>query len=86
MHAHEVARRYGSKGIISLSLHPGALSTGLQKNAPGWFNAIFGLLRKEPRYGTLTELFAGLGELGDTEREERNRGYILPREGGRGVE
>jgi NAD(P)-dependent dehydrogenase (short-subunit alcohol dehydrogenase family) len=78
MHAHEFARRYGDKGIVSFSLHPGALSTGLQKNAPGWFNAIFGLLRKEPRYGALTELFAGLVELNGEEKEERNGGYILP--------
>jgi retinol dehydrogenase-12 len=53
MFAHEFARRYGhgGKGILSLSLHPGALKTGLQRNAPGWFNFLFGALRKEARLG-----------------------------------
>jgi len=60
--AQEYARLYHThgKGIVSLSLHPGALSTGLQKNAPRWFNAIFSVLRREPRFGALTELFAGI--------------------------
>jgi len=83
MQAHEFARRYHDRGIISLSLHPGALSTGLQKHLPGWFNAVFGLLRKEPRFGALTELFAGIGDIGEGEEKMleqggRNGSYILP--------
>jgi len=59
------------------------LSTGLQKNAAGWFNAIFGVLRKDPRFGALTELWAGLRELKDEEEKMigvggRNGGYTLP--------
>jgi retinol dehydrogenase 12 len=83
MHAHELARRYNAQRLVSFSLHPGALTMGLQKNAPGWFNAIFSVLRHPPRFGALTELFAGLAPLAPGEEkmlEEggRNGGYILP--------
>lgn len=68
---------------MSFSLRPGALTTGLQKNASGWFNTIFGVLRHPPRFGALTGLFAGLAPLAPGEErmlEEggRNGGYILP--------
>jgi retinol dehydrogenase-12 len=85
MQVHEFARRFNrpSHHILSLSLHPGALSTGVQKNAPGWLNAILGLLRKEPRFGALTELWAGLRELGEGDEKmihdrSRNGGYVVP--------
>lgn len=29
MHAHELARKYNGQGLVSFSLHPGALTTGL---------------------------------------------------------
>lgn len=60
MHAHEFARRCGSQGLVSLSLHPGALKTNLQKHLPRVWNAVFGLLRYPQHYGGLTELWAGL--------------------------
>jgi NAD(P)-dependent dehydrogenase (short-subunit alcohol dehydrogenase family) len=63
MHAHELAHKHNAQGLVSFSLHPGALTTGLQMNAPGWFNTIFGVLRHPPRFGALTELFAGLAPL-----------------------
>jgi retinol dehydrogenase 12 len=63
MHAHELAHKHNAQGLVSFSLHPGALTTGLQKNAPGWFNTIFDVLRHPPRFGELTELFAGLAPL-----------------------
>lgn len=83
MHAHELARRYSARGLVSFSLHPGALGTGLQKNAPRWFNAIFGVLRYPPRFRALTELFAGLAPLAEgvermLEEGGKNGGYILP--------
>jgi retinol dehydrogenase 12 len=51
MHAHEFARRYGPQGLVSLSLHPGALKTNLQRYAPGIYNAIFALLRYPQHFG-----------------------------------
>jgi len=82
MHAHELARRYKDQGLFSFSLHPGALTTGLQKHAPGWFNTIFAVLRHPPHFGALTELFAGLAPLatGDEKMLEdggKNGAYIL---------
>jgi retinol dehydrogenase-12 len=83
MHCHEFARIFHKQGLVSFSVHPGALTTGLQTNLPTWFNAIFGLLRKPPYFGALTELFAGLGELRDGDERMlveggRNGGYIVP--------
>lgn len=85
MQAHEFARLYHAhgNGIVSLSLHPGALTTGLQKNAPWLFNAVFSVLRKEPRFGALTELFAGIRPLREGEEHMLsdggwNGGYVLP--------
>lgn len=69
--AHGFARLYHEhgNGTVSLSLHPGALSTGLQKDAPWLFNAIFSVLRKEPRFGAITELFAGIRPLEEGEEK-----------------
>lgn len=82
MHAHEFARRYGPQGLISFSLHPGALKTNLQRHAPGLYNAIFSLLRYPQHFGGLTELIAGLNEeVVDTRLLEdggKNGAYILP--------
>lgn len=54
---------------MALSVLPEMLSTGLPKNAPRWNNADFGLLRREARFGALTELWAGL--VGLEEGEEK---------------
>jgi len=82
MHARDFARRYGSQGLIALSLHPGALKTNLQRTAPGLYNAIFGWMRYHQHYGGLTELFAGLNqEIDSTKMLEdggKNGSYILP--------
>jgi retinol dehydrogenase-12 len=83
MQAYEFARLYHGNGIVSLSLHPGGIATNLQKNSPGWFNYVLGFLRYHPRFGALTELFAGLKTLQDGEQEMLedggwNGGYIYP--------
>ncbi|KUJ16703.1 NAD(P)-binding protein [Mollisia scopiformis] len=89
MLAYEFARRFQDNGnrILSLSLHPGALKTGLQGNLPRWFYAIFGRLRYETRMGALTECWAAIREidigngeaglLGNKTRGE-NGGYVVP--------
>lgn len=81
MHAHELARRYASQGLIALSVHPGALKTNLQQNLSWWLNAIFASTRYPPRYGALSELYAGFNSEVDTTMIEdggRNGGYVLP--------
>ncbi|KAL2219685.1 hypothetical protein M432DRAFT_662271 [Thermoascus aurantiacus ATCC 26904] len=81
MHAHELARRYASQGLIALSVHPGALKTQLQQHLPWWLDAIFASTRYPPRYGALSELYAGFNSEVDTTMLEdggRNGGYVLP--------
>ncbi|EIM84129.1 NAD-P-binding protein [Stereum hirsutum FP-91666 SS1] len=57
--AKELARRYGSKGIVSISLHPGLVSTELQRNfnplVAGAMRAVF----TDTAHGAITQLFAG---------------------------
>lgn len=74
MYAHELARLYGPKGLISLSVHPGSLSSGLQKNLPWLVNMVFSMKRKHPKYGAYTMLFAGFSGLG----QGKNGSYVAP--------
>jgi retinol dehydrogenase-12 len=83
--AAETARRYAKDNIIAASLNPGHLKTDLQRH---WFSnscitsLISAPLMYEPRYGALTELFVGLSEKVNT---EKNGQYFIPwgREGKR---
>ena len=82
MLAHELGRRYGSQGLVSLSLHPGSLKTGLQRHMPRFFRAITKPLLYEQHFGGLTELFAGFNdEIENTKmigNGGRNGSYIEP--------
>ncbi|KAH6682773.1 hypothetical protein B0J14DRAFT_622895 [Halenospora varia] len=82
MHAHEIARRYGSRGLISLSLHPGSLKTNLQRYQGGFFKAITAPLLYDQHFGGLTELFAGFNaEIVDAKMFEdggKNGSYVEP--------
>ena len=82
MHAHEIARRYGPQGVISLSLHPGSLKTNLQRYQSGLFKTLTSPLLYDQHYGGLTELFAGFNmEITDTNMLEnggKNGSYIQP--------
>lgn len=81
MFAHEFARRYGPRRLISLSLHPGSLKTQFQRHQPGIFKAITSPLLYDQHFGGLTELFAGFTGDVDTSMMEaggRNGSYIEP--------
>ncbi|KAL6816424.1 hypothetical protein J3E69DRAFT_345417 [Trichoderma sp. SZMC 28015] len=72
--ATELARRAASSSIVSVSLNPGALNTNLLKNALHLKYMAYPLLHK-PRFGALTELYAGLS----TDISLENNGsYIIP--------
>jgi retinol dehydrogenase-12 len=74
--SHEVAKRYGDQGVISVSLNPGHLKSDLQRNSPAILNKVIGpLLLYDTRYGALTELFAGLSK---DITIEKNGSYIIP--------
>ena len=49
--ARELAERYGKDGIISLSINPGSISTGLFKNLPYIVQCY--VVRLWPRYFSL---------------------------------
>ncbi|KAJ2990506.1 hypothetical protein NUW54_g8450 [Trametes sanguinea] len=58
--AHQVAKRYAEKGIISISVNPGNIQTELQRYVPPLFRKIMNAVLLYPTpYGALTQLFAG---------------------------
>ncbi|EKD19690.1 uncharacterized protein L3040_001963 [Drepanopeziza brunnea f. sp. 'multigermtubi'] len=75
LHAQEFATRYGSDGIISVALNPGNLSSDLQRNLPGWQNAILQKFLYAPINGAYTELFAGVSP---DVNMDHNGGWIIP--------
>lgn len=66
--ANEVQRRYGSKGLLAFSLHPGGISTGLQQHVPdevqqSWgADKSFALLWKSPEQGAATTVWAAVAK------------------------
>lgn len=60
LHAVEYQRRFGSEGVVSVSLNPGNLRSELARHVPAWQFFIIKFLLHEPVYGAYTELFAGL--------------------------
>ncbi|KAI0756275.1 NAD(P)-binding protein [Daedaleopsis nitida] len=58
--AHELAKRYGDKGIISISLNPGNITSDLQRHAPALVRKIARATVLYPTAdGALTQLWAG---------------------------
>ncbi|KAG8747713.1 hypothetical protein FRC10_011840 [Ceratobasidium sp. 414] len=59
--ANELARRYESQGIISMSLHPGIIKTELMRHSTlgGVAGALVNMLLWPAPYGALTQLYAG---------------------------
>ncbi|KAI8986260.1 NAD(P)-binding protein [Trametes punicea] len=58
--AHQLAKRYAEKGIISISVNPGNIRTELQRYVPSIARAIMNAVLLYPApYGALSQLFAG---------------------------
>lgn len=76
MDANEWARRYGSQGIISCSLHPGAIQSELGRHWPRWQNAVMGFFMnlKPAALGAITQIYAGTTPDG----KELNGKYLIP--------
>jgi NAD(P)-dependent dehydrogenase (short-subunit alcohol dehydrogenase family) len=73
--ASELSRRVGpSEGIISVALNPGAAATNLFRHKP-FLNYLAWPLLYSPKFTAYTELFAGLSE---EINMERNGCYIFP--------
>jgi len=72
--ANELARRYYEKGIVSTSLNPGNLRTGLQRHLAGIKAKIVDLMLYPAPYGALTQLWAGTAP----EAVHMNGEYLVP--------
>ncbi|EJT98197.1 NADP-binding protein [Dacryopinax primogenitus] len=71
----ELARRYGSQGVISHALNPGHLRTELQRHGSGLSKRIADMLLFElDPLGALTQLYAGTA----AEAGEVNGQYYIP--------
>ncbi|KNZ74067.1 hypothetical protein J132_08238 [Termitomyces sp. J132] len=76
--AQEIARRYGDKGLIGVSLDPGGTKTGLQQHLPviydiEIYHVFQNLMLHPPANGALTSLFAGTSE-----STELNGKFLIP--------
>jgi len=72
--SHELARRYGSQGIVSTALNPGNIKTDLQRHASSLQLTLIGWMLKDVSYGALTQLYAGTSPEG----AEFNGKYLIP--------
>ncbi|KAG8955906.1 hypothetical protein FRC04_006353 [Tulasnella sp. 424] len=72
--SNELAKRYASEGIISHSLNPGAISTDLQRHAPGLLVRLLGWMQHPVEFGALTQLWVGTSH----EIINTNGGYFIP--------
>lgn len=72
--ASELAREFGSHGIISMTQNPGGVKSNLLRHKPLLRLAVYPLLY-HPRYGAYTELWTGLAP---EVTLEMNGGYIIP--------
>jgi len=58
--SNELARRYGGEGIVSISLHPGAIKTDLTRHSAGTLVQRVGRMIAYPvSYGAISSLYAG---------------------------
>ncbi|KAM0447571.1 hypothetical protein ACHAO4_008898 [Trichoderma viride] len=60
--------------IISCAFNPGGIKTDIARHAPWYLQAFHNLMSHPPRFGALTELYAGLSE----DVAERNGCFVVP--------
>jgi len=72
--SNEFARRYGDQGIVSISVNPGSIKTGLMRHTTSAFMLIFGWCFATPPYGALTPLWAGVSQ----QTVDFNGKYLIP--------
>ncbi|KAK9454330.1 hypothetical protein V1511DRAFT_460339 [Dipodascopsis uninucleata] len=73
--AYEFSKRMHGKGIISISMNPGHLKTGLQENRPKWLKQLGNLFSYDAKYGAYTELFGAFSDKVDI---TKSGSYIIP--------
>jgi NAD(P)-dependent dehydrogenase (short-subunit alcohol dehydrogenase family) len=72
--AFELARRYGSEGIVSIPLNPGNIKTDLARHMPSFLRSILNWFLYDVEHGALTQLYAGTVP----EAVELNGKYLVP--------
>ncbi|KAG8217211.1 hypothetical protein J3R82DRAFT_5295 [Butyriboletus roseoflavus] len=72
--AAELTRRYGDQGIVSTSLNPGGIETGLQRHSGGAFVLFTNAMLRPVSYGAITQLYAGTVADG----KSLNGKYLIP--------
>jgi len=72
--AHELARRYGDRGIVSTSLSPGVIKTDLQRHLRGLQAWIVDHTANPVERGVLTQLYAGT----HPEGADLNGKFLIP--------
>jgi len=73
--AREIARRYASDGIISITLNPGNISSDLQRHVPKFVVWIMRALMLYPTsLGAITQLYAGTAP----EAAQHNGKFLIP--------
>jgi len=70
----ELARRYGDQGIVSTTVNPGNLATGLHRHVPSAARWIIHRCLYSPAQGALTQLWAGTSPEG----ANFNGKYLIP--------
>ncbi|KAH6892409.1 hypothetical protein B0T10DRAFT_401387 [Thelonectria olida] len=71
----EMARRYASKGIVSVTINPGNVKAGSYDGMPGHIMLFLNMFLHETQFGAYTGLYAGLSpEI----TPEHNGSYIIP--------
>ncbi|TGJ81807.1 hypothetical protein E0Z10_g6960 [Xylaria hypoxylon] len=70
--ATQMALRYPE--LTSCGFNPGAIKTNITRHAPGILASFFNLTAASPRYGALTEVYAGFGK----EVAEVNGCFVVP--------
>ncbi|KAK9241352.1 hypothetical protein V1525DRAFT_392889 [Lipomyces kononenkoae] len=73
--AYEFAKRMSDTRVVSLSLNPGHLITGMQENRPVWLKRLGNLFSYEAKYGAYTEIFAAFTEI---DIKTQNGSYFVP--------
>ncbi|CCA77136.1 hypothetical protein PIIN_11119 [Serendipita indica DSM 11827] len=56
--SNELVRRYGDKGLIAISVHPGVIRTDLDRNHDSLNRWMYWHLAQPVEYGGLTQLYA----------------------------
>ncbi|GJJ15680.1 hypothetical protein Clacol_009958 [Clathrus columnatus] len=73
----QILNRYYATDLVSLTLHPGGLRTGLQRHGSAEFqDKAAPYLQDVEKYGPLTQLYAGV--MPGAEKHAENGGYLIP--------